>query len=51
MQLYLGLNMAKTNEKEQCTAFRYVIDQEGRDIYNAMTFTETQVDKIEMLFN
>ena len=30
MKLYIGLNMSKSNEKEQCAAFRYVIGQEGR---------------------
>ena len=26
--------MSKASEKEQCTAFRYLIGQDGRDIYN-----------------
>jgi hypothetical protein len=50
MQLYLGLNMSKSSEKEQCAAFRYVIGQDGRDIYNTMKFTEAQTDKIDVLF-
>ncbi|CAB3992300.1 Hypothetical predicted protein [Paramuricea clavata] len=50
MQLYLGLNMSKASEKEQCAAFRYVIGQDGRDIYNTMKFTEAQTDKIDVLF-
>ena len=49
-QLYLSINMAKSDEKEQGAAFRYVIGQEGRDIYNTMAFTEAQVDKIDELF-
>ena len=49
-QLYLSINMAKSDEKEQCAAFRYVIGQEGRDIYNTTAFTEAQVDKIDELF-
>ena len=44
MKLYIGLNMSKSSEKEQCVAFRYVIGQEGRDIiYNTMAFKETEV--------
>jgi hypothetical protein len=50
MQLYLGLNMSKASEKEQCAAFRYVIGQDGRDIYNIMKFTEAQTDKIDVVF-
>ena len=50
MQLYLGLNMSKSSEKEQCAAFRYVIGHDGRDIYNTMKFTEAQTDKIDVLF-
>ncbi|CAB4039108.1 Hypothetical predicted protein, partial [Paramuricea clavata] len=50
MQLYLGLNMSKASEKEQCAAFRYVIGQDGRDIYNTMKFTQAQTDKIDVLF-
>ena len=42
--------MSKSSEKEQCAAFRYVIRQEGRDIYHTMDFKETEVDKIEVLF-
>ncbi len=50
MQLYLGLNMSKASEKEQCAAFRYLIGQDGRDIYNTMAFEKTEIDKIEVLF-
>ena len=50
-KLYIGLNMSKSSEKEQCAAFRYVIGQEGRDIYNTMAFKDTEVDKIEVLFS
>ena len=42
--------MAENSEKEQCDAFRYIIGQDGRDIYNTMTFASTEVDKIEVLF-
>jgi hypothetical protein len=50
MELYLRLNMAESAEKEQCDAFRYIIGQDGRDIYNTMAFTESEVDKIDILF-
>ncbi len=50
MELYLRLNMADNSEKEQCDAFRYIIGQDGRDIYNTMTFTTSEVDKIDVLF-
>ncbi len=43
MELYLRLNMADNSEKEQCDAFRYIIGQDGRDIYNTMTFTTSEV--------
>ena len=50
MELFLRLNMADKDEKEQCDAFRYIIGQDGRDIYNTMTFTLSEVDKIDVLF-
>jgi hypothetical protein len=50
MELYLRLNMAESAEKEQCDAFRYIIGQDGRDIYNTMAFTVHEVDKIDILF-
>ena len=42
--------MADSDEKEQCDAFRYIIGQDGRDIYNTMTFTSREVNKIDALF-
>ena len=42
--------MSDKSEKEQCGAFLYIIGQAGRDIYNAMTFTNEQKDKIKALF-
>ena len=50
MELYLRLNMADSDEKEQCDAFRYIIGQDGRDIYNTMTFISSEVKKIDALF-
>ena len=42
--------MSDKSEKEQCGAFLYIIGQAGRDVYNTMTFTNEQKDKIEALF-
>ena len=42
MELYLKLNMAGCDEKEQCKAFQYIIGQDGHDIYNTMTFTSNE---------
>ena len=33
MELYLRLNMSDSSEKDQCAAFRYIIGQDGRDIF------------------
>lgn len=50
MQLYLSLSMADKSEKEQCSAFLYIIGQDGREIYNTFTFLENETDKIKPLF-
>ena len=50
MQLFIELTMTKSTDKEKCSAFLYVIGQAGRDIYNTMTLTEDETDKIEVLF-
>ena len=42
MELYLRLNMADSDEKEQCDAFRYIIGQ--------ITFTSSEKNKIDALF-
>ena len=42
--------MTDNSEKEQCDAIRYIIGQDVRDIYNTMTFTSSEVDKIDVLF-
>ena len=46
MELYLRLNMADSDEKEQCNAFQYIIGQDGHDIYNTTTFTSSEENKI-----
>ena len=50
MRLYLELAMAKNTEKEKCTAFLYIIGRKGREIFNTWTLTETEKDKISILF-
>ena len=36
---------------EKCSAFLYTIGQAGRDVYNTMTLSEEEQDKIEVLFS
>ena len=49
MKLYIKLTMTGKSEKEKCSAFLYTIGQAGRDIYNTMTFSEEEQDKIDIL--
>jgi len=50
MQLFIELTMMKSSEKEKCSALLYVIGQSGREIYNTMTLTEEETNKIDVLF-
>ena len=51
MRLYLNLAMAGDTEKDQCSAFLYIIGRKGREIFNTWTLNpDTEVDKIEVLF-
>ena len=50
MQLFIELSMPKKPKREKCSAFLYTIDQAGRDVYNTMTLTEEETDKIDILF-
>jgi hypothetical protein len=50
MKLYLNIAMNGGDEKDQCSAFLYIIGQEGREIFNTMTVRAEDVDKIEVLF-
>jgi len=50
MQLFIDLTMSQKTEKEQCSAFLYTIGQAGRDVYNTMTLTEEETNKIDVLF-
>ena len=51
MQLYIELTMKNKSQKEKCSAFLYTIGQAGRDVYNTMTLSEEEQDKIEVLFS
>lgn len=42
--------MGESGEKEQCSAFLYIIGRDGRDVFNTMTIPDTDKDKIEVLF-
>ena len=43
--------MKGKSEKEKCSAFLYTVGQTGRDVYNTMTFSEEEQDKIDILFS
>lgn len=51
MQLFIELTMKGKSKKEKCSAFLYTVDQTGRDIYNTMSFSEVEQDKIDILFS
>lgn len=46
MNLHMDVCMKEATEKEKCSAFLYVIGQDGRDIHNTFQFAEDEVDKI-----
>ncbi|XP_062570142.1 uncharacterized protein LOC134232211 [Saccostrea cucullata] len=50
MKLYLNIAMHERNEKDKCSAFLYIIGQEGREIFNTMTIPDEDIDKIDTLF-
>jgi len=50
MQLFINLTMSTKTKKEKCSAFLYTIGQAGRDVYNTMTLTEEETNKIDVLF-
>ena len=50
MELFLSLSLADKEEKEQLRAVLYIIGQQGRDIYNTMTFAEDEQNKLTPLF-
>ena len=51
MKLYLDITMNDRDEKDKCSAFLYIIGQEGREIFNTMTIPDEDVDKLDTLFN
>lgn len=50
MRLYLNIAMHERDEKDKCSAFLYIIGQDGREIFNTMTILQDDKDKIEPLF-
>jgi transposase InsO family protein len=50
MKLYLDIVMSDGEEKEKCSAFLYIIGQDGRDVFNTMKFQDAEKDKIDDLF-
>ena len=51
MKLFIELTMEVKSEKEKCSAFLYMIGQTERDIYNTMTLSDEEREKIDMLFS
>lgn len=49
-QLYLTIAMNGRTDAEKCSAFLYIISQEGREIFNTMTIVEEERDKVDVLF-
>lgn len=47
MELYLKLAMSGKSEKSKCEVFLYTVGQVGRDIFNTMSFTEDETDKLD----
>ena len=50
MELYLKLAMSGKSEKSKCEVFLYTVGKVGRDIFNTMSFTEDETDKLDILF-
>ncbi|KAL5486983.1 hypothetical protein EMCRGX_G019531 [Ephydatia muelleri] len=50
MELFLTLAMTEKTEREQCSAFLYIIGPAGRDIYNTFNVSDQDKNKISILF-
>ncbi|KAL5468831.1 hypothetical protein EMCRGX_G029953 [Ephydatia muelleri] len=50
MELFLTLAMTGKTEREQCSAFLYIISPAGRDIYNTFNVSDQDKNKISILF-
>ncbi|KAL5488848.1 hypothetical protein EMCRGX_G017861 [Ephydatia muelleri] len=50
MELFLTLAMTGKTEREQCSAFLYIIGPAGRDIYNTFNVSDQDKNKISILF-
>ena len=49
VNLYMDVCMKDASEKERCSAFLYIIGQDGKDIHNTFDFETSEVDKIKPL--
>ncbi|CAB4023870.1 Hypothetical predicted protein [Paramuricea clavata] len=47
VNLYMDVCMKDASEKERCSAFLYIIGQDGRDIHNTFDFETSEADKIK----
>eukprot|EP00731_Ephydatia_muelleri_P020491 Em0013g218a len=50
MELFIELSRSDKSEKEKCSAFLYIIDQAGRDIFNAFVLTSEERNKVNIVF-
>ena len=49
VNLYMDVCLKNATKKEKCSAFLYIIGQDGRDIYRTFEFETSEVDKIKPL--
>lgn len=49
MKLYLTIAMNSRTDAEQCSAFPYIIGQQGKEILNTVTIVEEARNKVDVL--
>ena len=49
INLSMDVCLKGTTEKEKCSAFLYIIGQDGRDVHNTFQFAEDEVNEITPL--
>ena len=47
VNLYMNICLKDATEKEKCSAFLYIIGQDGRDVFSTFVFETSEVDKIK----
>lgn len=50
MPLYIDMAMSQRDEKDQCSAFLYLVGETCREVYNTMIIHEADKDTIDPLF-